>query len=111
MLAIGFWGVFGLVLLLLVIGAAVWLALNYRKVGPNEVLIVSGGVRQRVTEPDGTVRMLGYRMRIGGGAFVIPLFQTAQVLPLDSGVRRNDGGRRSSKWIGDGTKPSSLRTP
>lgn len=83
MLAIGFWGMLGLVLLAAVIGAAVWLALNYRKVGPNEVLIVSGGMRQRVTEPDGTVRMLGYRMRIGGGAFVIPLFQTAQVLPLE----------------------------
>lgn len=72
-----------LVLLALVIALFVVLALNYRKVGPNEVLIVAGGLGQTVTEPDGTVRRLGYKMRIGGGAFVLPLFQSAQILPLE----------------------------
>ena len=42
-----------LVLAALVIAVLVVLALNYRKVGPNEVLIVSGGITQKVTEPDG----------------------------------------------------------
>jgi flotillin len=84
MVAIGFWGVFGLFLLALFVALIVVLALNYRKVGPNEVLIVSGGLRQQVREADGTVRTVGYKMRIGGGAFVLPLFQTAQILPLET---------------------------
>ncbi len=72
-----------LVLAALVIAVLVVLATNYRKVGPNEVLIVSGGLSQKVTEPDGTLRTVGYKMCVGGGSLVIPPFQTAQVLPLE----------------------------
>jgi flotillin len=56
---------------------------QYRKVGPNEVLIISGGRKRTVTEPDGTKRRIGYRTHIGGGTFVMPLVESAQVLPLD----------------------------
>ena len=83
LVAIGAGGIVGLLLLALILALLVVLALNYRKVGPNEVLIVSGGLGQTVTEPDGTVRRLGYTMRIGGGAFVLPLFHRAQILPLE----------------------------
>jgi flotillin len=55
----------------------------YRKVGPNEVLIISGGRQKTVSEPDGTTRMVGYRMRIGGGTFVKPFIESAQPLPID----------------------------
>jgi flotillin len=55
---------------------------QYRKVGPNEVLIISGGRKRTVTDPDGTVRKIGYRMHIGGGTLVIPFLESAQVLPL-----------------------------
>ncbi len=56
---------------------------NYRKVGPNEVLIVSGGKKRQVTLPDGTSKQIGYRMRIGGGTFVKPFIEQAQILPLE----------------------------
>ncbi len=59
------------------------IALQYRKVGPNEVLIISGGRKRTVVEPDGTKRKVGYRMHIGGGTFVLPLLETAQTLPLE----------------------------
>ncbi len=59
------------------------IAFQYRKVGPNEVLIISGGRKRTVTELDGTKRKVGYRMHIGGGTFVLPLLETAQTLPLE----------------------------
>lgn len=77
--------------LLLIIGSVIILlvlffllmAKQYRKVGPNEVLIISGGRKRKVVDPDGTVRRIGYRIHIGGGTFVKPFFESAQVLPLD----------------------------
>jgi len=56
---------------------------NYRKVGPNEVLIISGGGKRKVTLSDGTTKEVGYRIRIGGGTFVKPFIEQAQVLPLE----------------------------
>lgn len=56
---------------------------NYRKVGPNEVLIISGGRKRTVKLPDGTTRQVGYRIRIGGGTFVRPFIEQAQILPLE----------------------------
>ncbi len=57
---------------------------QYRKVGPNEVLIVSGGRKRTVEEVDGTKRKVGYRMHIGGGTFVLPFVETAEALPLET---------------------------
>ena len=59
------------------------LAKQYRKVGPNEVLIISGG-RKRTIEEDGERKKVGYRILIGGGGFVMPFTETAQVLPLET---------------------------
>jgi flotillin len=56
---------------------------NFRKVGPNEVLIISGGKKRTVMLPDGTKKEVGYRLRIGGGTFVKPFVEQAQVLPLE----------------------------
>jgi len=58
-------------------------AKQYRKVGPNEVLIISGGRKRTVTDPDGTKHKVGYRMHIGGGTLVLPFIESAQVLPLE----------------------------
>ncbi len=77
--------------LLIIIGAVVVIiglilfaqAKQYRKVGPNEVLIISGG-RMRTAEIDGERVKVGYRMQIGGGAFVMPFRETAEVLPLET---------------------------
>jgi len=59
------------------------LAKQYRKVGPNEVLIISGGRRRTIEDPDGTKRKIGYRMSIGGGALVLPFLERADILPLE----------------------------
>lgn len=73
-----------LIAAVVVIAAIVIIVLkNYRKVGPNEVLIISGGKKRSITLPDGTTRQVGYRFRIGGGTFVRPFIEQAQVLPLE----------------------------
>jgi len=59
------------------------MAKQYRKVGPNEVLIVSGGKKKTVIEPDGTKTKIGYRYRLGGGTFVLPFVESVYKLPLD----------------------------
>ena len=61
--------------------AAVW-ASRYTKVGPNEVLVVSGR-KYRVTDPDGTVRTRGFRIVKGGGTFIVPVIEKADVLSLE----------------------------
>lgn len=73
-----------IVAVVVVVAAIVVVVLkNYRKVGPNEVLIISGGKKHSVTMPDGTTRQVGYRFRIGGGTFVRPFIEQAQILPLE----------------------------
>jgi flotillin len=59
------------------------MAKQYRKVGPNEVLIISGGKKKTITQPDGTKIKVGYRYRLGGGTFVIPFVETVYTLPMD----------------------------
>ncbi|MCS7337857.1 MAG: hypothetical protein NZ739_06415, partial [Verrucomicrobiae bacterium] len=61
--------------------AGIW-ASRYVKVGPNEVLVISGRKR-KVVDPDGTVRTVGYRIVKGGGAFVWPVFEKVDVLKLE----------------------------
>jgi len=56
---------------------------QYRKVGPNEVLIISGGRRRTIEDPDGLKRKIGYRMQIGGGTFVMPFVESCQTLSLE----------------------------
>jgi len=55
----------------------------YHTAGPNEVMIITGGPTRTVTEPDGTRRQVGYRMKIGGGALVVPWLESVSILPLD----------------------------
>jgi flotillin len=74
--------------ILIIVAAAVGILIlalwkQYRKVGPNEVLIISGGRKRTVTDPDGTKKKIGYRMHIGGGTFVLPFVESAEVLPLE----------------------------
>jgi len=56
---------------------AIW-ANRYVKVGPNQVLVVSG--RRRLL-PDG--RYAGFRFVRGGGTFVLPVIEKAEVLSLE----------------------------
>ena len=58
------------IVVIIIIFMAVW-ASRYTKVGPNQVLVVSGR-KHRYTDPDGTVQMRGFRVVKGGGTFVMP---------------------------------------
>jgi flotillin len=59
------------------------IAKQYRKVGPNEVLIIAGGRKKTIIGPDGSKVKVGYRYRLGGGTFVIPFVETVYRLPMD----------------------------
>jgi len=59
------------------------LALRYRKVGPNEALIIAGGRKRTIALADGTTQKIGYRYRLGGGVFVWPGMEKVYVLPMD----------------------------
>ena len=59
----------------------IW-ASRYTKVGPNEVLVISGRKRRQV-DPDGTEREVGFRIVKGGGRFVWPVFEKVDVLSLE----------------------------
>jgi len=61
----------------------VLMATRYKKVGPNEALIISGGRRRSSTAADGTKKKVGYRYRLGGGTFVLPFIETVDKLPMD----------------------------
>ena len=59
------------------------IAKQYKKVGPNEVLIISGGRKKTVVGPDGSQVKVGYRYRLGGGTFVLPFVESVYRLPMD----------------------------
>lgn len=68
------------VIVLFVIGGI--FANRYTKVGPNQVLVISGRKR-RVMDPDGTERHVGYRIVKGGGVLVWPVLEKVDVLSLE----------------------------
>jgi len=61
---------------------AVFIASRYRKVGPNQVLIVSG-FSHRYRLPDGQIGKRGFRIIRGGGTFVWPVFEKIDILSLE----------------------------
>ena len=72
----------GAIILIIVISLIV-VAKQYRKVGPNEVLIIAGGRKKTIIGPDGSKVKVGYRYRLGGGTFVIPFVETVYRLPME----------------------------
>jgi flotillin len=59
----------------------IW-ASRYTKVGPNQVLVVSGR-KHRIVEADGTTREVGFRIVKGGGVFVWPVLEKVDILSLE----------------------------
>ncbi|HLF92429.1 MAG TPA: SPFH domain-containing protein [Planctomycetota bacterium] len=57
-------------------------AARYVKVGPNEVLIVSG-MNHKVVDAQGREKVVGFRIKKGGGTFVIPIMEKAEILSLE----------------------------
>ena len=72
--------VFGIVFVIILF-MAIW-ASRYTKVGPNQVLVVSGR-KHRYTDPDGTSQLRGFRVVKGGGTFVIPVIEKVDLLSLE----------------------------
>ncbi len=57
-------------------------ARRYRKVGPNMVMVISGR-RYKIKTADGRVDEVGFRIRRGGGAFILPLVEKVDLLSLE----------------------------
>jgi len=70
-------------IILIIAFVLIIIAKQYRKVGPNEVLIIAGGRKKTVIGPDGAKVKVGYRYRLGGGTFVLPFVGTVYRLPMD----------------------------
>ena len=60
---------------------AIW-ASRYTKVGPNQVLVISGR-KHRIVDPDGTAHEVGFRIVKGGGVFVWPVYEKVDILSLE----------------------------
>lgn len=57
-------------------------AQRYRKVGPNQVMVISGR-KHKVRREDGSLEATGFRIKKGGGAFVFPLLERVDILSLE----------------------------
>ncbi len=57
------------------------IAKRYKKVGPNEVMIISGR-KHKIQTAGGQTETTGFRIRTGGGAFIFPLLERVDLLSL-----------------------------
>lgn len=72
--------VFG-ILIVIFLFTTVW-ASRYTKVGPNEVLIVSGR-KHRLADSAGQTFTRGFRIVKGGGTFIMPVIEKSDILSLE----------------------------
>ncbi len=71
------------VILALILFSLMWIILSrYTKVGPNQVLVISG-TNHKFVETDGTTRTRGFRIVKGGGTFVMPIVEKVDILSLE----------------------------
>jgi len=71
-----FAGIFVIILFFVVISR------RYVKVGPNEVLIISG-IKHTIRDEFGNKMTVGFRIVKGGGTFVVPVFERVDHLSLE----------------------------
>jgi flotillin len=69
------------IVVVIIIFLAIW-ASRYTKVGPNQVLVVSGR-KHRVRDAEGAIQSRGFRVVKGGGTFVIPVIEKVDILSLE----------------------------
>src|SRR5438552_3360136 len=69
------------IVIVIFIFLAIW-AGRYTKVGPNQVLVVSGR-KHTYRDPDGTIQSRGFRIVKGGGTFVYPVVEKVDLLSLE----------------------------
>jgi flotillin len=58
-------------------------ASRYKKVGPNQVLVVSGRRRSMINPVTGQREIVGFRVVKGGGTFIIPVLERIDVLSME----------------------------
>jgi flotillin len=58
-------------------------ASRYKKVGPNQVLVISGRRRYAVNPVSGQRERVGFRVVKGGGTFIIPVLERVDVLSME----------------------------
>jgi len=75
--AVAIVGIVGVVFLFVIVWAS-----RYTKVGPNEVLVVSGRQHRHV-DASGAASIRGFRIVKGGGTFIIPVVEKADILSLE----------------------------
>jgi len=74
-------GIFGLLFVILVLALAY--ASRYQKVGPNQVLIISGRKKMFVDPNTGTRTQRSFHVVRGGGAFIWPVLERVDHLSLE----------------------------
>jgi len=79
-LSLGVALVVGIVILMFLILGIV--SNRWMKIGPNQVLIVSGR-RRTIRGADGRPMEIGFRLVRGGGTFVLPIFEMAEIMSLE----------------------------
>jgi flotillin len=72
----------GVILGIVILAVFVAVMSRYTKVGPNEVMVASG-MKHKYVDPDGTVRPRGFRIKKGGGTFVVPMLEKVDILSLE----------------------------
>ena len=81
----GAWGTWAMSIVGIVVVVFIFLmiwASRYTKVGPNEVLVVSGR-KHRYADTEGARQTRGFRVVKGGGTFVIPVIEKVDRLSLE----------------------------
>lgn len=58
-------------------------ASRYKKVGPNQVLVVSGRRREMLNPVTGQKERVGFRVVKGGGTFIVPVLERVDVLSME----------------------------
>jgi flotillin len=58
-------------------------ASRYKKVGPNQVLVISGRRREMVSPVSGQQERVGFRVVKGGGTFIIPVLERVDILSME----------------------------
>ena len=58
-------------------------ASRYKKVGPNQVLVISGRRRMITNPATGQQEQVGFRIRKGGGAFILPVLERVDILSME----------------------------
>jgi flotillin len=71
----------GSLLFVFFVFAIIW-ASRYTKVGPNQVLVISGR-KHRIVDADGNAHDVGFRIVKGGGVFVWPVVEKVDILSLE----------------------------